>query len=139
MIDVIQLDVVLHFQVHLNIGNVFKDCNNRVNFSQNTQYIYMHPVTKPFYLLYFIHAWIQRGDRGSGPHPLKNHKNIGFLSNTGSDPLKMTKLPSQYSMSGHHQHARETPFKWRFTCRPMMARLWCYLDPLIKQKKRCKV
>ena len=26
-------------------------------------------------------------DRGSGP-PLKNHKNIGFLSNTGPDPLK---------------------------------------------------
>ena len=30
------------------------------------------------------------GDRGSEPHPpsLKNYKNIGFLSNTGSDPLK---------------------------------------------------
>ena len=27
------------------------------------------------------------GDRGSGP-PLKNHKNIGFLSNTDPDPLK---------------------------------------------------
>ena len=26
-------------------------------------------------------------DRGSGP-PVKNHKNIGFLSNTGPDPLK---------------------------------------------------
>ena len=27
------------------------------------------------------------GDRGSG-HPLKYHKNIGFLSNSGPDPLK---------------------------------------------------
>ena len=27
------------------------------------------------------------GGRGSGP-PLKNHKNIGFLCNTGPDPLK---------------------------------------------------
>ena len=36
---------------------------------------------------------------GSGPHPLKNHKNIVFLRNTGPDPLKMTKLPSQHSMS----------------------------------------
>ena len=26
--------------------------------------------------------------RGGGPDPLKNHKNIGFLSNTGLDPLK---------------------------------------------------
>ena len=32
------------------------------------------------------HVGIQRGDRGSGP-PLKNHKNIGFLSNTGPGPL----------------------------------------------------
>ena len=30
---------------------------------------------------------VQRGDRGSGP-PLKNHKNIGFLINTGPDSLK---------------------------------------------------
>ena len=30
------------------------------------------------------------GDRGSGP-PLKNHKNIGFLNNTGPDPLKNIK------------------------------------------------
>ena len=34
------------------------------------------------------HVRIQRGDRGSGPPPLlKNHKNIGFLSNSGPDPL----------------------------------------------------
>ena len=32
------------------------------------------------------HVRIQKGDRGSAP--LKNHKNIGFLSNTGPDPLK---------------------------------------------------
>ena len=30
-----------------------------------------------------------RGGGTGGPdHPLKNHKNIGFLSNTGPDPLK---------------------------------------------------
>ena len=51
------------------------------------------------------------GDRESG-HPLKNHKNIGFLSNTGPDPLKMTKLPSQHSMSGHHRYASEMLFRW---------------------------
>ena len=35
------------------------------------------------------------GDRGFGPPPppLKNHKNIGFLSNTGPDPLKKHKAP----------------------------------------------
>ena len=40
------------------------------------------------------------GGRGSGP-PLNNRKNIGFLSNTGLDPLKITKMPSQHSMLGH--------------------------------------
>ena len=38
------------------------------------------------------HEWIQRGGGvgpgGQDPPPLKNHKNIGFLSNTGSDPLE---------------------------------------------------
>ena len=34
-----------------------------------------------------LHAQIQRGDMESR-HPLKNHKNIGFLSNSGPDPLK---------------------------------------------------
>ena len=57
------------------------------------------------------HARIQRGDRGSGPPHLKNHKNIEFLSNTGPHPLKFSKLPSQHSTLGHHQHASETPFK----------------------------
>ena len=51
-----------------------------------------------------------RSVRGSRPPPsLKNRKNIGFLSNTGPDPLKITKLPSQHSMLGHNQPASETP------------------------------
>ena len=33
------------------------------------------------------HGQIQGGGGGIRT-PLKNHKNIGFLSNTGSDPLK---------------------------------------------------
>ena len=42
------------------------------------------------------HARIQRGGQGvQTPHPLKNHKNILFLSNTGPNPVKITKLPNQ--------------------------------------------
>ena len=63
------------------------------------------------------------GGLGSPPPPLKNHKNIGFLSNTGPDPLEITKLPSQHSMLGHHLHASKTPFKWQFAGGPMTARL----------------
>ena len=65
----------------------------------------------------------EAGDRGPDPPPLKNHKNIGFLRNTGLDPLKITKLPSHHSMFGHHRHASETPFKWCFAGGPMMARI----------------
>ena len=32
-------------------------------------------------------------------------------------------------MLGHHWHASETPFKWRFAGRPMMARLKGNLNP----------
>ena len=44
------------------------------------------------------HARIQRGmGQGSGP-PLKNQKAIGFLSNTGPDPLKNHEVPGQHSL-----------------------------------------
>ena len=75
---------------------------------------------------------------------LENYNNIGFLSNTGPDLLKITKLPIQHSMLDHHRTASETPFKWRFAGGPLMARLWWYLDasPLHqtekKRKKRCQ-
>ena len=77
------------------------------------------------------------GDRGSGL-PLENYKNIGFLSNIGPDPLKITKLPIQHSMLGHHRPASETPFKWRFAGGPFKcpanSGIWI-LPPLIKKKK----
>ena len=63
------------------------------------------------------------------PSPLKNHKNIEFLSNTGPDPLKNHKAPNQHSMLVHHRPASETPFKWCFAGGSMMARLQWYLDP----------
>ena len=61
-----------------------------------------------------IEAICMGGSGGGGgwqgvPTPLKNHKNLGFLSITGPDPMKNHKLPSQNSMLGHHRHASETP------------------------------
>ena len=55
-----------------------------------------------------------RGWTGGPDHPLlKNHKNVEFLSNrnTGPDPLKFSKLPSQHSTLDHHRPASETPYK----------------------------
>ena len=42
---------------------------------------------------------------------MANHKNIGFLSKTGPEPLKITKLLRQHSILGRNRHASETPFK----------------------------
>ena len=86
------------------------------------------------------HARIQRGDRGPDPPPhLKNHKNIEFLSNTGPDPLKFSKLPSQHSTLGRHRHASETPrhskaFRWRADDGPLFV-LFGSSHPYKKKKK----
>ena len=53
------------------------------------------------------------GVRGSRPPSPENRKNKEYLSNTGPDALKFSKLPSQHSTLGHHRHPSETPFKWR--------------------------
>ena len=55
-------------------------------------------------------------DRGSG-HPLKNRKNIGFLSNFGPDPLinrKDTKPAFNVGpSSARKRNAIEMAFRWR--------------------------
>ena len=69
----------------------------------------------------------RRGGGGGGGQgvktPLKNHKNIGFLSNTCPDPLKNHKATKPDSMLGHHRQDSEMPFKWHFTGRLIMARM----------------
>ena len=100
--------------------------------------------------MYSCYMHRSRGsDRGTRPHPpppppppplLKNPQNIGFLSNTGRDPLEITKLPSQHSMLGHHLHASETPFKWPFPGGQMMpaySGIWI-LTSLVNKKTKQK-
>ena len=53
--------------------------------------------------------------RGSGP-PLKNHQNIGFLSNTGPDPLKSQSYQAsiQYcAIIGPPTKRHLKAFRWR--------------------------
>ena len=83
-----------------------------------------------------------RGGRGQGvrnpPPPththththLKNYQNIIVLAILTRTSEKTTKLPCQLLMLGQHQHANETPFKWRFAGGPILARLEWYLDSL---------
>ena len=65
------------------------------------------------------HVRIQSDGTG-GSDPLENYKNIGFLSYTDPDPLKITKLQIQHSMLGHHGPASETPFRWRADDGPLI-------------------
>ena len=99
------------------------------------------PQALPVLVLYATSS--MGGSRGGGqgiwPPSLKNHKNIGFLSNTGPDTLKNHKasLPSQHSMLGNHRSVSETPFKWRFAGGPMMSHFKWHFDPLsIASKKK---
>ena len=60
-----------------------------------------------------MHGSKEGGAGGPDPYPSeKNHNNIGFLSNTGPDPLKITKLSSKHSMLGHHRHAISMAICW---------------------------
>ena len=69
----------------------------------------------------------------TSPPPLKNHKNIGFHSNTGPDPLK--KKTYGYQASIKCWAIIDTPGGG-----PMLARILWYLDPLSsQQKKKLKV
>ena len=54
-----------------------------------------------------------RGSREGtgGPHPLKNHKATGFLSNAGSDPMENHKATKPAFNDGL--------FKWRFADGPL--------------------
>ena len=55
------------------------------------------------------------------PHPLKNHKNKGFLSNTGPDSLKNHKTTKPAFNVGSSSASQQNT--WCFAGGPMMARL----------------
>ena len=67
-----------------------------------------------------------QGVRTPLPPPPKNHKNIGFLSNTGPDPLKIHKAAKPAFNAGTSL-ARQ---RWRFAGGPMVTRFKCFLDLL---------
>ena len=56
-----------------------------------------------------------RGGRtwGPDPPPLKNHTNIGFLSNTGPDPLKNHKATNVGSSLARKRNAIEMAYNIR--------------------------
>ena len=82
-------DLEGYFTAATNLGLLFlfSSCNENHNCQQSGKTIWYRNV----------HAWIQRGgegDRGSGPL-MKNHKFIGFPSNTCLGPLINHKATKQ--------------------------------------------
>ena len=85
------------------------------------------------------------GGQGSGqapPPPNEKSQKYRVSQQYWSGCLKNTKLQSKHSMVGKHRPASETPFKWRFAGRPMMARLLWNLDPpsplQLNKQERCQ-
>ena len=76
-----------------------------------------------------MHGQIQKGDKGSRPPPppMKNHKNIRFLRNTGEESPEKSQTfivgPSSARQRNGIWLASEMPFKWHFAGGLMMARL----------------
>ena len=71
----------------------------------------------------------REGTGGPDPPPMKNHKNIGFLTNTGPVPLKTHKMLGHVGPSSARQrNAIAMAFRWRTDDGPFISVL--YLDPL---------
>ena len=87
----------------------------------------LHLVKPAFFMSWYRYITIimrgsREGSRGSGP-PWKITKLLGCLAKLDQIPWTITKLPSQHSLLGHHRPVSETPFKWCFASRPLMAYL----------------
>ena len=90
-----------------------------------------------------VHGQIQRGGWGENGDldPLKNHKNMEYLSNTCSDPLKnhlVTKPAFNVGPSSVRKR-NAIQMAWRFAGEPKMARLQWYLNPLSLHQLKNKV
>ena len=77
------------------------------------------------------------GDRGSGP-PLKNHKHLGFPSNTGPDPLKSYQARIQCRVingmtTKRHLNGILLAGRWW----PALSGIWI-ISPLLNLKKQRK-
>ena len=89
-----------------------------------------------------FHGRIQRGGGTGGPPPLKNHKNIGFLCNTGPDPLtNLIATKSAFNVgpaSARQRNAISMAFRWRADGGPFTAVFISSIPHQLKKKKNKK-
>ena len=87
-----------------------------------------------------IHVRIQRGGQGVWT-PLKNHKNIGFSSNIGLDPLKNGSYQASiqcWAIIGPPAKRHLMVFRWRAEDGPLIVVLGSSLPSSTKKKKKKK-
>ena len=85
-------------------------------------------------LIKIRHARIQKGIGGPTPPPLKIHKNIGVLNNTGLDPLKnhkATKPAFNFGpLSACQRNAISMAVRWRADDGPLIVTFAWIVFPL---------
>ena len=105
-------------------------------------YMYMHISVTTHQKVFNFMRGSRGGNRGSGP-PLKNHKNIGFLSNTGPDSLKFTKKSQSYQVSIQCWAISGTPANRHLNDVLLAGQRWpafsgIWVLPSLKEKKKRK-
>ena len=80
-----------------------------------------------------------RGGTGGPDPPLKNHKNIGFLSNTGPDLLKNHKATKPAFNVWPSSARQRMAFRWRADDGPLLVVFGSpHLKKQQQKKKRCQ-
>ena len=76
------------------------------------------------------------------PSQKKYHKNIGFLSNSGPDPLKITSIILAFNdgpaASAHQRNVIQMAFRWRAHDGPLIVASRSYLSSSLKNKQMKK-
>ena len=92
-------------------------------------------------LFYFYSAsWADPEGLGQGcPDPHEKSQNIGFLSNTGPDPLKYHKATKQaFNIGPSSGTLVKTPFRWRARDGPLIVVIGSSFHASIKKQNKTK-
>ena len=106
------------------IVKVFKEIITEVDFivDQWCHLVTQLPQSDVWVDLYACFSQTTKQGMGGSRGGVQTPSQKGFLSNTAPDPLKNHEATRPAFNVHHHRPTSETPFKWRFTGRLMVAR-----------------
>ena len=124
--------------MHKRFGPASVQIQIQIHFYTESHSVFLYNNIQPFRRLPCAD---REGGQGSGPPPLKNHKNIGFSSNTGPDPLKNCSYQSSiqwWAIIGTPAKRHFMAFRWRADDDPLIVVLGSFLPSSKKKKKKKK-